>query len=147
ARDLAVSSGFGLLMSVVATFVYFTRLQMVAAASTSLDERAALLGDIDMWTQVAVLVLQLALTGKLVERFGLGVALAVLPAVTALGFVGLAFHGSFAVLVLLEAGNRAVQRGITRPAREELFTVVEREDKYKDKALIDTLVYRASTVV
>jgi len=145
-RYLAGISGFVLLMSIVATFVYFTRLQMVAAASASLDERTAILGGLDMWTQVAVLVLQLALTGKLVERFGLGVALAVLPAVTALGFVGLAFHGSFAVLVLLEAGNRAVQRGITRPAREALFTVVDREDKYKAKALIDTFVYRAGDV-
>ncbi len=145
-RYLAGISGFVLLMSVVATFVYFTRLQMVAAASTSLDERAALLGDIDMWTQVAVLVLQLALTGKLIERFGLGVALAVLPAVTAVGFIGLALHGSFAVLVLLEAGNRAVQRGMTRPAREALFTVVDREDKYKAKAFIDTFVYRAGDV-
>ena len=37
---------------------------------------------------------------------------------TALGFIGLAIYGSFVVLVLLEATNRAVQRGITRPARE-----------------------------
>src|SRR5690606_21210378 len=83
---------------------------------------------------------------RLIERFGLGVALAILPAVTALGFVGLAIHGSFAVLVLLEAANRAVQRGMTRPAREALFTVVEREDKYKAKAFIDTFVYRAGDV-
>jgi AAA family ATP:ADP antiporter len=30
-----------------------------------------------------------------------------------------------------------------RPARETLFTVVAREDKYKAKALIDTFGYRA----
>jgi ATP:ADP antiporter, AAA family len=32
-----------------------------------------------------------------------------------------------------------------RPARETLFTVVSREDKYKSKAFIDTFVYRAAT--
>ncbi|TSH89424.1 MFS transporter [Verticiella sediminum] len=139
-------AGYILLMTVVATFVYFTRLQMVAAVSDSMDARAALLGNIDMWTQVAVLVLQLTLTGKIIQRFGLGVALAILPVATALGFIGLAIYGSFVVLILLEATNRAVQRGITRPAREALFTVVGREDKYKAKAFVDTFVYRAGDV-
>ena len=39
------------------------------------------------------------------------------------------------------------QRGLTRPAREALFTVIPREDKYKAKAFIDTFVYRAGDVV
>lgn len=140
-------AGYILLMTVLATFIYFTRLQMVAAVSDSRDVRAAFLGSIDMWTQVAVLALQITLTGKIIKRWGLGVALAILPVATALGFIGLAIYGSFVVLVLLEATNRAVQRGITRPAREALFTVVSREDKYKAKAFIDTFVYRAGDVV
>jgi AAA family ATP:ADP antiporter len=140
-------AGYVLVMTVVATFIYFTRLQMVAAAESSLDARTSLLGNIDMWTQVAVLALQLTLTGQIIRRFGLGFALAALPVATALGFIGLAIYGSFAVLILLEAMNRAVQRGLTRPAREALFTVIDREDKYKAKAFIDTFVYRAGDVV
>ena len=140
-------AGYVLTMTVVATFIYFTRLQMVAAAESELDARTSLLGNIDMWTQVAVLLLQLTLTGQIIRRFGLGVALAALPVATALGFVGLAIYGSFALLILLEAMNKAVQRGLTRPAREALFTVISREDKYKAKAFIDTFVYRAGDVV
>jgi ATP:ADP antiporter, AAA family len=140
-------AGYVLLMTLMATLIYFTRLQMVAAAVEGLDARTALLGSIDMWTQVAVLALQLTLTGQIVKRFGLGVALAVLPVATAIGFVGLAIYGSFVVLVLLEATNRAVQRGLTRPAREALFTVISREEKYKAKAFIDTFLYRAGDVV
>lgn len=146
-RYLTGIAGYILLMTVLATFIYFTRLQMVAAASDSMDARAAILGNIDMWTQVAVLVLQLTLTGKIVQRFGLGAALAILPLATALGFIGLAIYGSFVVLVLLEATNRAVQRGITRPAREALFTVVGREEKYKAKAFVDTFMYRTGDVI
>ncbi|HST44665.1 MAG TPA: hypothetical protein VLK29_05505, partial [Luteimonas sp.] len=63
------------------------------------------------------------------------------------GFIGLAAYGSFDVLIVLEAGNRAVQRGITRPAREALFTVLDREDTYKAKAFIDTFVYRGGDVL
>lgn len=146
-RYLAGIAGYVLLMTVLATFIYFTRLQMVAAVSDDVDTRAALLGSIDLWTQVAVLVLQLSLTGKLIQRFGFGWALALLPIATAAGFIGLAIYGSFVVLIGLEAVNRAVQRGIARPAREALFTVVSREDKYKAKAFIDTFVYRTGDVV
>jgi len=140
-------AGYVLTMTVMATFVYFTRLQMVATAESDLDARTGLLADIDMWTQVAVLLLQLTLTGHLIRRFGLAFALALLPIANALGFIGLAVFGSFAALILLEAINKAVQRGLTRPAREALFTVISREEKYKAKAFIDTFVYRTGDVV
>jgi AAA family ATP:ADP antiporter len=32
---------------------------------------------------------------------------------------------------------------VSRPAREVLFTVLRREDKYKAKSFMDTFVYRA----
>jgi AAA family ATP:ADP antiporter len=67
--------------------------------------------------------------------------------VVALGFVGLAMAGTFAVLILFDALFRAVQRAITRPARETLFTVVSREEKYKSKAFTDTFVYRGGDVL
>jgi len=140
-------AGYVLTMTVMATFVYFTRLQMVAAAESDLDARTGLLANIDMWTQVAVLLLQLTLTGHIIRRFGLAFALALLPLANALGFIGLAIFGSFATLILLEALNKAVQRGLTRPAREALFTVISREEKYKAKAFIDTFVYRTGDVV
>ena len=139
-------AGYVLTMTIVATFVYFSRLQMVAAAESDLDARTGLLANIDMWTQLAVLLLQLTLTGHIIRRFGLAFALALLPIANALGFIGLAIFGSFAALVLLEALNKAVQRGLTRPAREALFTVISREDKYKAKAFIDTFVYRSGDV-
>jgi ATP:ADP antiporter, AAA family len=146
-RYLMGIAGYVLVMTVVATFIYFTRLQMVAAAESDLDARTGLLADIDMWTQLAVLLLQLTLTGHIIRRFGLAFALALLPLANALGFIGLAIFGSFAALILLEALNKAVQRGMTRPAREALFTVISREDKYKAKAFIDTFIYRTGDVV
>ncbi len=146
-RYLMGIAGYVVIMTIVATFIYFTRLQMVAAAETDLDARTGLLGNIDMWTQIAVLVLQVTLTGHIIRRLGLAFALALLPIAMAVGFIGLAIYGSFLVLILLEATNRAIQRGLTRPARETLFTVVGREDKYKAKAFIDTFVYRVGDVV
>jgi AAA family ATP:ADP antiporter len=144
---LACIAGYVMLMAVMVTFGYFTRLQMVAAMVDGIDARAAILGKMDMWAHVTALALQLTLAGRIIKRFGLGVTLAILPVATAAGFVGLAIYGSFAALVLLEATTHAVQRGITQPARETLFTVVDREGKYKAKALVDTFIHRAGDVV
>lgn len=136
-----------LIVAVMATFIYFTRLQMVAALGADLDLRTATFARIDMITQAATLVLQAVVTGHLMKRLGASVALALLPAIAALGFLGLAIAGSLVALVAFEATFRAVQRGIMRPARETLFTTVSRADRYKAKAFIDTFVYRAGDVV
>ncbi len=136
-----------LILAVMATFLYFTRLQMVAALGTDVDMRTTTFARIDLVTQVATLVLQAVVTGHLMKRLGVSVTLALLPVTAALGFLGLAIVGSLAALIAFEAAFRAVQRGIMRPSRETLFTVVPRADRYKAKAFIDTFVYRTGDVV
>jgi ATP:ADP antiporter, AAA family len=136
-----------LILAVMATFIYFTRLQMVAALGTDIDMRTAVFARIDLITQVTTLVLQAVITGHLMRRLGVSVTLALLPVTAALGFLGLAIVGSLAALIAFEAAFRAVQRGIMRPSRETLFTVVPRTDRYKAKAFIDTFVYRTGDVV
>lgn len=136
-----------LILAVMATFIYFTRLQMVAALGKDLDLRTATFARIDMIVQTATLLLQAIVTGHLMKRLGVAVTLALLPITAALGFLGLAVVGSLAALIAFEASFRAVQRGIMRPARETLFTIVPRADRYKAKAFIDTFVYRAGDVV
>lgn len=139
--------GYVLILAVMTTFIYFTRLQMVAALGTNLDSRTTIFAQMDAITQTATLVLQALVTGHLMRRLGVAVTLALLPVTTALGFLGLAVVGSLAALVALDATFRAVQRGVMRPARETLFTTVSRADRYKSKAFIDTFVYRAGDVV
>ena len=146
-RYLSGIAVYVLLMTVVATFIYFTRLQMVAALGQDIDTRATALAWIDTITQSATLVVQLLVTGHLMKRFGVAVALMVLPVVASLGFIGLAIASSFAMLIVFDAFFRAIQRAITRPARETLFTVVSREDKYKSKAVTDTFVYRGGDLL
>lgn len=135
-----------LIVAVMATFIYFTRLQMVAELGTDRDLRTATFAEIDMITQAATLLLQALASGHLMKRLGTATALALLPLTAALGFLGLAIAGSLAALIAFEATFRAVQRGIMRPARETLFTVVSRSERYKAKSFIDTFVYRSGDV-
>lgn len=135
-----------IILAIMATFLYFTRLQMVAALGDEVDQRTTLFAQIDLITQIATLVIQVLISGHLMKRLGVHITLALLPITTLLGFAGLALVGSLAALVIFESAFRAVQRAIMRPARETLFTVVSPEDKFKAKAFVDTFVYRAGDV-
>ena len=140
-------SVYVLTLTVFATFIYFTRVQMVAALGEGLDMRTTIFAQIDLYTQVTTLVLQALITGRLMKRLGVPVTLALLPITAALGFLGLALVASLATIVIFQAAFSAVQRAIVRPARETLFTVVSRADKYKSKAFTDTFVYRTGDVL
>ncbi|MCP5329064.1 MAG: MFS transporter [Sinobacteraceae bacterium] len=145
-RYLLGIAGYVILMSIMATLLYFTRLQMVAALGDDVDMRTTVFARIDLITQVTTLVLQAVFAGKLMKRFGVHVTLMLLPLTVALGFIGLAIVGTLAMLIVFQAVFSAIQRAITRPARETLYTVVSREDKYKSKAFIDTFGYRGGDV-
>jgi ATP:ADP antiporter, AAA family len=140
-------AGYVIILAVMVTLVYFTRLAMVAALGDDLDLRTTWFARIDLYTQLATLLMQLVLAGHLMRRLGVPLTLALLPITVALGFVGLAMVGSLAALIVFEAMFRSVQRAVMRPARETLYTVVSREEKYKAKAFIDTFVYRGGDVI
>jgi ATP:ADP antiporter, AAA family len=56
-------AGYVLILAVMATFIYFTRLQMVAALGEDLDMRTTWFARIDLITQIATLVLQAVVAG------------------------------------------------------------------------------------
>jgi AAA family ATP:ADP antiporter len=119
----------------------------VAALGDDVDMRTGVFAQIDLATQTATLLLQIVVAGHIIKRLGVPLSLALVPIIVALGFIGLALVASLVVLVVFDAVFRATQRAIMRPARETLFTVIPREDKYKAKAFIDTFIYRVGDVV
>jgi AAA family ATP:ADP antiporter len=133
-------------MAVMATLLYFTRLQMVAALGDDVDMRTSVFARIDLIVQATTLVLQAVIAGQVMKRLGVHVTLMLLPLTVVLGFVGLAIVGTLAALIAFQSAFSAIQRALTRPARETLYTVVSREDKYKSKAFIDTFGYRGGDV-
>lgn len=135
------------LMAVVFTFLYFTQLRLVDALELSRDTRTRVFASIDLYTQIATLTLQAIIAGHLMKRIGVGISLAILPVIAAGGMIALAFVPTLGLFVFVQATVRAVQRAIARPARETLFTVLNREDKYKAKSLIDTFIYRGGDAI
>lgn len=137
------------------TLIYFTQASLIVNASDELNERISLFAQLDMWTQLATLMVQLFVTAQIIKRLGIGIALTLLPFVTVAGFVSLAWVSSqpeieswqvFAVFAAFNAIHRATRYAVIRPARETLFSVVTESQKYKAKPIVDVFLYRGGDV-
>ena len=135
-------SSYIFLYSLTSTFLYFEQARIVAEHIAGREARASLFGLIDLLTNALTLVCQVLLTGRLLRRLGSGPVLAVLPVATIAGFLALGAWPTLSVLVAFQVLRRAGNYALAKPARETLFTVVDREERYKAKNFIDTFVYR-----
>jgi ATP:ADP antiporter, AAA family len=131
-----------LLFTITATVLYF---QQVDIASRFFADRAARTGffaRVDLVVNALTLVTQLFLTSRILKALGVALTLSILPLLSVVGFAWLGATPTIAAIVVLQVLRRAGNFAIARPTREVLFTVLPREDKYKAKSFIDTVVYR-----
>ena len=132
------------LLSLAGTFLYFQQANIVAAASDDPAVRTRIFASIDLAIGILTIVVQCFATGRLIARFGVGLAAALLPLVFGLGFLSLALAPALIVVIAFQAIQRTANFAVSNPAREVLFTVVEREEKYKAKNVIDIVVFRGA---
>ena len=130
------------LLSLAGTFLYFQQASIVSALTDDPNKRTAIFAQIDLAVSLLTITVQFLATGKLIRRFGAGPAAAFLPLVFAAGFLMLALTPMLWVVIAFQATQRAANFAISNPAREVLFTVVGREEKYKAKYVIDNVVFR-----
>jgi AAA family ATP:ADP antiporter len=135
-------SAYMLLYSITSTLLYFQQIGIAASAFTDRAARTAFFAKIDLAVNILTIVAQAFVTGRLLKWLGVGLTLAILPALSVIGFMGLGYAPTLTLLVLFLTVRRAGNFAFARPARETLFTVINREDKYKAKNFIDTVVYR-----
>ncbi len=133
---------FILLFTVTSSLVYFQQAEIIAAELSDRARRTAMFATIDLAVNLVTMATQLFLTSRALRRLGVAVTLAILPAVSLGGFLLLGLSQTLPFLVGFQVLRRSSNYALSRPAREILFTVLKREDKYKAKNLIDTLVYR-----
>jgi ATP:ADP antiporter, AAA family len=135
-------SVYVLLFTITSTFLYFQQAEIARQSFADRGARTAFFAGVDFWVNVLTLGGQLFLTHRVLRTVGVGLTLAMLPALSILGFGTLASMPTIGVLVGYQVLRRAGNFAFARPTREVLFTVVSREDKYKAKSFIDTVVYR-----
>lgn len=131
-----------LFLTTTATFLYFEQVRLVAQYFDTPEARTRLFSSVDFATNILTWLTQILITNRLVGRFGLVAALLFLPFVSLLGFLGIALWPGLVVYVSFSVLRRVGEYALSKPAREVLFTVVRREEKYKAKNFIDTAVSR-----
>ncbi len=136
-----------LLLSLAGTFLYFMQQDVVRNASTDPAVRTQIFATMDLAASLMTLALQLVITGRFIKWLGAGPAAAMLPLVFAIGFSALAFAPLLAVVIAFQALQRTANFAISNPAREILFTAVDRQERYKAKNLIDAALFRGGDVI
>jgi AAA family ATP:ADP antiporter len=141
-RYLLGICGYIMLLSTFGTFLYLEQMRIISATIPSPVERTQLFAKVDMAVNILTLFVQFFVTAQLVLRFGVTFCLMLMPLVSMLAFGAVALVPTLAVIIGLGIIRRALEYAITRPSREVLFTVVSREERYKAKNVIDTVVNR-----
>lgn len=132
------------LLSFGATIVYFEQAHIVSTTVHGAGAQTRIFAGIDLAVGLLTLATQIFATGRLLSRFGTGIAAGALPLVYVVGFSTLALLPNLAVVLTLQVVQRWMNFAIANPARQVFFTVVTREEKYKAKNLIDVVIYRGS---
>jgi AAA family ATP:ADP antiporter len=132
------------LLSFGATILYFEQAHIVAATVQGAAAQTRFFASIDLAVGLLTLATQVFATGKLLERFGTGRMAGALPAVYIVGFAVLALAPLLSVVMVLQVTQRWINFAVANPARQVFFTVMDREEKYKAKNVIDVVVYRGS---
>ena len=129
----------------ISSFVYFELKNLLSELTRS--ERTAIWAQMDLAVNVLSISTGLFVTGRLVNKLGMPATIALVPAVICVGLLALAISPLLGVVIALQIARRAGNYAVTRPAREMLFTRVDRETRFKAKPVIDIVAYRGGDML
>ena len=135
---------FIVLYTGISTFIYFELKNILVDYNQ--DLRTQIWAGMDLAVNVLAVVTAMFATSRLATRFGLSVTRPLVPIIIILGLLSVAVSPILWVVVGLQIVRRAGEYSITKPAREMLFTIVDRESRFKAKSVIDVVVYRAGDI-
>jgi AAA family ATP:ADP antiporter len=135
-----------LLHNLTSTFLFNGLAVLVSENITGFDQRTTFFSHVDQAVQVLAFLLQFFITARLVRYLGMPKTLVLIPALLAGGFIILGSSMGLVLFAAVQVAQRSLNYGMLGPTKEMLFTVVDRETKYKSKNFIDTAVYRGSDV-
>jgi AAA family ATP:ADP antiporter len=144
---LLLIAGYTLMAALAGTFGYNVQAYLVQAAHMDQATRIAFFARLDGIVSLGSLVAQALVVGQLLTRFGAPAVLALLPPLSSAGFALLAGRPVLNVAAGVHAVRRILAYGMWGPANGVLFTVVDRDQKYKSKAFIDTVISRGGDVL
>lgn len=107
------------------------------------DELAAFFGQFNFYAGIAGLLAQLLLTSRFLKRFGLGLALFIVPVALTLSSLGVLVLGTLAAATVLRGSDQVLRYSIDKTTVELLYLPVPAGQKVQVKSFIDTVIWRA----
>lgn len=143
-KKLIGLASFIFLMTGVSAFFYTTQSDLLAAFDRA--ERKQMLGSIELLTNCLTILLGLFVSNRVFQKFGISVSLSFVPFAIAGLMLLLSANPVVLFVLVLVVVRRAGNYAIVRPAREVLFTSVDKEARFKSKPIIDIAIYRGGDV-
>ncbi len=129
----------------ISSFVYFELKNLLSELTR--PERTAIWAQMDLAVNILSISTGLLVTGRIVSKFGMPLTIALVPVLICIGLLVLAISPLLGAVVVLQIVRRAGNYAVTRPAREMLFTRVDRETRFKAKPVIDVVAYRGGDML
>ncbi|MDP9149562.1 MAG: MFS transporter, partial [Myxococcota bacterium] len=128
-----------------------TLLASVDAAAAQGMAPAAFVGafkaDYFAWVNIAGVLMQLFLVSRIIGRLGVRDALLFLPAVALLGYGIILVAPVLAWIRVAKVAENSLDYSLQNTARQALYLVTSRVEKYVGKTLVDTLAVRLGDVL
>jgi ATP:ADP antiporter, AAA family len=135
-------AAFMLLMTWIATILYFLQTDFISRAYSVIEQRTIAFADVDLFVNIGAAAILLLGLGRIMRRFGVTASLVLTPVLMVGACLALLAAPTLLMVQAARALQRITQYAIARPSREVLFTVIDQQSKYKAKNVIDTVVYR-----
>ncbi|MGH6828507.1 MAG: NTP/NDP exchange transporter [Rhizomicrobium sp.] len=135
-------AAFMLLMTWIATLLYFMQAGLIARTYSAIEQRTDAFANVDLFVNVSTVLILIFGLGAVFRRFGVTASLVLSPLLMVLACAGVMVAPTLLMVQAARSLQRISQYAIARPSREVLFTVVDQQSKYKAKNVIDTVVYR-----
>ncbi|MDA1369388.1 MAG: MFS transporter [Proteobacteria bacterium] len=138
-------AAFILLYTAISSFAYFEQTNLLRDYDR--DQRTQILAMLALVVNILTFALGFFATSRLTTKLGMPTTLALVPFFMCAALLILAFAPILTVLLALQVARQSGNYGITRPAREMLFTSVSRESRFKAKPVVDVAIYRGGDAV
>jgi AAA family ATP:ADP antiporter len=129
----------------IGSFVYFELKNLLADYDR--ETRSQIWATMDLIVNTLTVLIAAFATGRIAKHMGLSFTLASVPVLIAAGMLTVAAMPLIGVVMALQIVRRAGNYAVSRPAREMLFTAVDREVRFKAKPVIDIVIYRGGDML
>ena len=144
-RYLLAIGLFLFLYTAISAFVYFELKNLLEVYDP--ETRTQIWANMDLAVNSLTILVAVFVTGRLAKYLGMPFTLASIPVLIGAGLLCLAAAPMVGVVVAVQIIRRAGNYAISRPAREMLFTAVDRETRFKAKPVIDIVIYRGGDML